>query len=483
MKKTFVMTAGLALLLLLAACGTEKPTEPADTLSTAGAASAETEPAAPVYLDSLPEDMDLGGYNIRMLGGLQFGVDPEEAVDIVSDLLYRRQLTVEDRLNCHVTDIEYDGDGWNVFVSLVRKSVMAGQDDYDVVCGNLWWASPLSFTGYLLNLRDAPNIDLSQPWWGTDFIKGMGCGDIFYWLTGNLDTSWTSFKMCNFFNKKMWEAHYEDFTPYDLVREGKWTLDKLREVTIDIYSDINGNGAYDDDQDVFGFGVANDMMVESYAVAAGVKVAPLGSDGMPYVEIAYDPQRIIDFWTKFWPLKEARSYCHIDYNRSEFSYFAAGRILVTTGWIANIEDSLRSMEDDFGILPLPKLNESQENYITAFKDSVAIYGIPTTVSEEGLNAGTAMMEAAAAYGYQFVAPAYYEDCLKNKYIRDEDSIEMIDLMAGNPVSDFGVQYIDFGFCEFIEHGVTSSDIASKIEKRAAVFQRKLDTMLEKMKDN
>ena len=54
-----------------------------------------------------------------------------------------------------------------------------------------------------------------------------------------------------FFNKKMIVDNNLE-NPYDLVREGKWTLEKMDKMVRDVSRDLNGNAEYDTD-DQYGF--------------------------------------------------------------------------------------------------------------------------------------------------------------------------------------------------------------------------------------
>ena len=74
------------------------------------------------------------------------------------------------------------------------------------------------------------------------------------------------------------------------------------------------------------------------------------------------------------------------------------------------------------------------------------------------------------------------EMLKNKYIRDERSIDIINMLSENPICDFGAQYLDLGFYKFLRQEVTTAEIASKIEKKAKTFQKTLDTMLSQLEN-
>jgi hypothetical protein len=64
-----------------------------------------------------------------------------------------------------------------------------------------------------------------------------------------------------YFNKQLVED-YGIENPYDTVREGAWTHDRMKTVVGAIYRDLNGNGAYDDD-DFYGLGTSDVIIVDT----------------------------------------------------------------------------------------------------------------------------------------------------------------------------------------------------------------------------
>ena len=269
-------------------------------------------------------------------------------------------------------------------------------------------------------------------------------------------------------------------------------MDLLNNYINEVYQDLNGDGKLDR-YDRVGFIKQSDIMVECFAYAAGIQVAPFNEDGVPTLAFTANPDPLIHFWEKMYPvlsnkhtLVNSGDEVSDRTNVSSMNWFKAGEALFITGFLYNTTGasnndtvgSLRDMEDDFGILPLPKVDESQEKYISVLKDSANIYGLPLTVSEQGRDAALAVLEAAAAEGYNTITPIYYEDALKNKYIRDERSIDIINMMSENPVSDFGAQYIGLDFSNFLRYGIAGKNITSGIKREGKKFQQRLDTMLE-----
>ena len=89
----------------------------------------ETEPA---FIDNLPDNIDLNGYNVRVLGnkgGFELTVD--DSAEVINDLVYRRNLAIEERFDCKISSVSFSGNAWEVFNDIVTNAVTAGSDDFD----------------------------------------------------------------------------------------------------------------------------------------------------------------------------------------------------------------------------------------------------------------------------------------------------------------------------------------------------------------
>ena len=114
---------------------------------------------------------------------------------------------------------------------------------------------------------------------------------------------------------------------------------------------------------------------------------------------------------------------------------------MTTLRLIHVEsEDMRNMGSLYGIVPMPKLDETQDQYYSYAHDTMTAYGIPLTVVDEELEMVGAFMEALAAESYRTLTPAYYELALKTKYVSDEESVQMLDLVIDSFYVDAGVLY-------------------------------------------
>lgn len=105
---------------------------------------------------------------------------------------------------------------------------------------------PFTTQGFFLNLADM-GIDFSKPWWMKDSIDQLSYNGKIYSAYGIATTvSLMSDSPVVFFNKGHAEnLHVENL--YDVVRDGRWTFDYFMNLIQSSYSDLNGNGTVDEE--------------------------------------------------------------------------------------------------------------------------------------------------------------------------------------------------------------------------------------------
>jgi hypothetical protein len=161
------------------------------------------------------------------------------------------------------------------------------------------------------------------------------------------------------------------------------------------------------------------------------------------------------------------------FNSDEKNMFLDGRVLFNDCTPFELQ-RLRAMETDFGILPYPKFDESQLNYVSRIEYYFTTQ-IPITNSD--VERAGVMLEALNSYSAKTVIPAFYEIALKAKHARDDDSAEMLELILNTLVIDIG----DTTLCDRIRDGFMANmfetnnrNLASRIESTERIIQRFID---------
>ncbi|MBQ3178975.1 MAG: hypothetical protein IJB52_14230 [Clostridia bacterium] len=475
----------LLLVLLLSGCGgTETAETAAPAEGTGETQAAETEP---LYLDSLPE-MDLGGLTINTLirEEAMDEFSAESSGDVMDTAVYNRNLAIEERFSCKLTYTVELG-SWTyakTFQDTIRGTVMAGDATFDMVTGQSNIVQPLNIEGVFVNLLEEEYLDLEKPYWVESYIDGINLKGEVCTLCG--DFALSSFSNANviFFNKSLMDNYSLEY-PYEEALAGKWTLDRFLGMSEDVTTDVNGDQVISL-EDVRGFCAYNNSIQPLFS-SCGFNYTELQADGTRVLLSPSDALvTVADRMNEF-----CRTDNFLDANKA-FSTgnsvglepamcesFMNGSYLFMGMVLEGIED-LREMEVDFGILPYPKLDEQQSRYYTTILRRYTVAAVPITAADSSNSA--LILEAMAAEGCQDIIPQYYEIALKGKYIRDESSSQVLDLIKDSLYLEFvDMYYSDLGFSDFFSGyvaGSSSGTYISSVESNRKAWETKLTALYE-----
>ena len=96
--------------------------------------------------------------------------------------------------------------------------------------------------------------------------------------------------------------------------------------------------------------------------------------------------------------------------------------------------------EGFAMIPYPKLDKDQKDYISSLRDTTEIGAIPVTVSDRDLEFVYTCLEVLNQETATFVIPTWYETALKIKYADDPKDAKMIDLIHDSIDKPFVVTY-------------------------------------------
>jgi len=419
-------------MMLAASCGEASGSSDTTAPDSSGSTSAvETE----ITLGIQPEDN--GGAEFRILTtayAAYENVVEEENGDIVNDAIFRRNMAVEELLGIKFSYILGTTSGGaseegKVLNKLLESSVLAEDNAYDVVANGLARSLPLGPYGYLYNVLDT-DINLENPWWITQLSDELAFKGKLYGVTGDLLLSLYKDICVIYFNKTILNEYGLE-NPYELVRGNKWTLDKYLELAQHGEKDLDGNGVMDPAVDQL-WSVGQMVPNRAFFTAFDLSVAEVTEDTITFLPL---PESVVDVCNKLWPFfSSENTYVDPTGDHALYGgYFAEGRALFMNSFIYQT-DRLREMEDDFGIVPYPKLNEDQDRFYSQIGTSSTMIFIPSTNDKIGLT--SKVLESLAYYGSKEVIPVYYESALKEKYTRDTDVQEMLDIVRDTASINF-----------------------------------------------
>ncbi len=436
-KLIAMLLAALMTVPFLSACGdakkTESDTTSADTSASEGGDYAEIDE----YVKSLASQYNYDGETFNIIGSPET-IYPEKAEmlgNIENDALYSRILDIEANFGVSVTFREsvgveagYENTGAET-TDVVMTDQMSGLKSYDLVEGNLkTCGAPLLNAGCLQPVNDYDMLDFTRSWWLNDLESQFSVGGNLYFLTGKINPSHYSDASCVLYNKKV-SDNFNLPDMYEFVSDGSWTVDKMNEIA----SVIPAGG------DVRRYMVDGSGALSIY-FGAGFTLSTKDENDAPTIPTTLS-QSQVDYIDKLNSIfgdesvkydKQKPNFADEFYDREVFEN---GQVLFWFDGVWRAND-MRPYDVEFGILPVPKKDASQENYISLSSDR-AVYFAKDLKDPEMTGVIT---EAMAALSEKHLEPAYYEKALKGRSTYDSASKEVLDILYSSKVVDLELSY-------------------------------------------
>ncbi|MCR5264412.1 MAG: hypothetical protein K6D94_11085 [Clostridiales bacterium] len=468
-KKMLSLLLAALMLSAAAACGESAENKPAASTTAAqdvDVDDAETESEfseyASTYLkfdDPQVPDETYGGRKFVIIRPGSKEPPQEETGDVVDDAVYKSQRAVEERLEI---DIDYVMVPSIVDIQpALKKAVMAGDSSYDVAVNHSIESIPNLLKDRLVHdWNHVPNVNFSQPYWNQSLNSTLSVKGILPIACGNY---FISSPMCIFFNKQIQKDYgVEDL--YGAVNEGVWTLDRFVSDSKLVSADLNGDGVYGV-EDLYGFVGMSDYQFMGFL--AGCDQFVVEKDEEDFPTVAVDNEKTFNIFTKLHDLIYGTTCAKVwAYGTDESTHvkFTDNHALFEIEGGLGTAQTYRSMETDFGIIPCPKYDEGQADYMSFELGSFLM--VPVTVSDIGLS-GT-VCELLNAENRRNMLPVYVDKMLVSKAARDNESESMIYLILDSIVYDFGVnlgQYNALSYVLGFSLREDTSDFASYVSKQ------------------
>lgn len=454
----------------------------------------------------LPESVevqDCEGYDFRILtvgstGGshwsaFEFYYDETLSGDVLNEAVNKRDGAVSGLFDINISYVE-KGNG--ELMDFARQSILSGGDDFDLVTAALAQAGKLACDGMFADLREYEDIlNLDAEYWDRNANESLTIDGKLYFTVNDLTLIDKQATNVIFFTKSMIDKYPELTAGYEnglytMVEKGEWTIEKMYNMVKAVSVD-NGDG----DQtymDTYGLGGKHAECQSALMVGCGAKGVDKNSAG----ELEYVLSDHIDVFTecfgKVYEMVNEPSYCMTSgmmlswYSDPDIWVKGYGSMMEKNNLLFHLTNMnrcrlFRALETDFGILPLPKANAKQDSYYSMipseFANSVAI---PVNAADKERTCNILEMLAFVASDTSYYA--YIEQSLKGKYLRDDDSEEMLDIIFDSRVYDIGdiFAYGDSHFGAAAVAGSLSNPeaVASTLKKIQSRNTKALQRVLE-----
>lgn len=466
--------------VFLTACSTTGNTPPSGT----GTTASETSETEKIYVTADLPDNDFEGETFTFYGRIYEGA--WSAVDILSkeidgeqinDALYARTAYIEDKYNATLETISSEN---GTVTSLVKTLISAADTSFQAIVCNVYDSGAIAVEGMLADLNYVDNLDLSQRWWAQATNDSLTIANRQFYAAGDIFIIDNKSTRVFFFNKGM----IKDFNlenPYTLVKDNKWTLESYFALNEAVKTDLNGDNQMQFEYDCFGT-MAQTTLGSVLYLASGELITAKDENDIPYISCDTDRalgimQTIAEKVSQSASISLSESVKVNNIYPDNLVYFQEGRALFAPEVLLHIE-TMRGSEVDIGITPPPKFDENQKDYY-CYADGwcVNVVSIPVTNADPG-KIGF-ILEAMAADSLNNLTPAYYDICLTNKYVRDEESAEMLDLIFSKVVMD-NANIFSWGSLQSAVSAAIAdgSAIASVIESKRSATEKAIEKTVD-----
>lgn len=456
-----------------------------------------------LYKADIPESLAFEGEEFVILSSYAgdpssviypfFGGNGEFESSVVNDAVITRNLVVEDRLKLKIVENMFRDTnryGGGALHEKVETAININIIDFDMISASLYNCAKLTAAGYLQDLVSLEYLhELSSPWWRDSFNKEIEVDGRIYYTTGDISFSDIAGTFCLTFNKTV-QNNYEIPDFYELVRTKKWTMDEFFKQGKKIGGEVVSDGTFDY-QDRIGI-TGQSSMMWALMYSGGERIGRMGDDGYPTLTINTERninliQDAIEVLGNHELFLNANNYFNITNTPIDLilENFFGDRSLYYGGSVGQIATALKDMESDFGVLPYPMYDESQDDYYSLISpytgDAVCV---PANHTDERLELIAATMEMMGAEGKNYISDAYCETTLKEQKTRDEGSLEMLDLIMKTTGCDIGQAYQWGGFPRELQQMVSNnnSDFAHIYDSLKDRAQSELDETIQSLKN-
>lgn len=363
-------------------------------------------------------------------------------------------------------------------IAKIRAQVLSGNMLFEAILARGSQLCTLARDGLLYDLNAVDRFDFSKSYWNQNACFQLQMGDKLYFTDCALNIRSTG----NFlYYNKVLAKKYEMPDLSEEVGNGTWTMDRFLEMVGSVSADLNGDGNMNE-LDRFGIMLRHED-VPALLCGQDIRASRRTTDGK--VAITLTDANAGTAYSKIVSLYRdvSHAYClncsSLDVHKMASKYEYA-RSLFTHGFTvfcigsSDVIGEFADMSSEYGILPLPKFDEKQENYYSLYPADELLFALPAVMDdpERVFN----VIEEMNYLSNLLVVPEWKEELLTRKNKRDDESEPILDLLLTNTVYDLGFTY-DIGGIR------TMSMLADPVRKGMFVrFEESRPTIFAELED-
>ncbi|MHC1695755.1 MAG: ABC transporter substrate-binding protein [Eubacteriales bacterium] len=371
-------------------------------------------------------DGDFGGQSFVIASTNTSLFAPDSQGSLVDKARWYQIKLVEKKYNIKIQTLDIPTE--NIFGE-VSAAVNSGTFLADAVSAPMHIMSLFIENGSLINLRSLPFMSLRSSYYNQDAVKAASGGRIVYTLYDSASIQ-PEYQWATYYNRDMIkQLGLTD--PYDLVNQGQWTLDTYRSYSMKALKDLNGDGKLNSG-DVYGHSTASDYdtYVDALLGGTGLHYFKYGQYEKPKMD--FNTPQAVNLLAKLTGLfKEDYAYLSTPSPEDALKEFTEGRLLFLS-YRLSLSALLADIKPDWGIVPMPKLDEAQEDYYS-FTDT-SVNGLAVLGGMRNPEMNGMVIEALSAAGEGHVKEEFVNQYM-NYYLRSQASVDMLHVILSSPYYD------------------------------------------------
>jgi hypothetical protein len=329
------------------------------------------------------------------------------------------------------------------YLKYVETVAQNGDVPIDVVATYSRSAALLSQKGFLapVNFYDK-HIDLTHSWYPQSLLDEVTIGGNVYFLSGDISTNLLFLTYGCVFNKDILEDIGVDYNYlYELVDDGKWTLDEMLKLTGEYYHDADGNGTKSA-ADAIGLRTES-LHVDAIYTGSGLKYAEIDNnattaDKLFVVSSDYGSKKSIDLSDRLGEI--FASDFAINDSNSAVNFAVRANSIMLISRIRNIREMFKEGVDEmnYGVLPIPKYDVAQTDYKCVAANPFTLWGIYSgNFDLKGEECAAAFIEWSGYYAVHNTTEAIFEYLFKGRYADEPDDAASFDTIRRTTSFDIG----------------------------------------------
>ena len=426
-------------------------------------------------------DVDYGGYTFRVSSIYSevhyTALDPEQLTgEAVNDAIYERNRKIE---SDYGITFECVTDGYEENFALLKKQVMAGGsggDDFDLIMQICRYAFSAALQNLLINYEDLTYVDTDKDYYFNTLNEQFTIGNNTFFAYGSDNINVFSLASALFYNKDIaTERGMGDL--YASVKDKTWTMDKLYTLSADALNDVNGDGAFQIGEDVLGLVGNYDRTIPCFWVCSGEKLVSKDENDLP-VYTANGNERMIGIMQEAAAQFDTDAFDVYGADNNRLAAFMDGKALFLSSGIGELA-KMKGAELDYGVLPWPLYDGNQTDYVSRCGDAW-LHCVPSNTKDPERTG--VILQALAYESYGTVYKAYYDQALTAQYVRDPESVEMMQIIFATLSVDLG----DTIWFESLRFPITKTFLEKKgsigVASTFKIYERMAQREIDKVTD-